>query len=95
MQLQCEIEEYWRIFHDVIAENGPFFFIPQTNCHTLINQEMLMCSSCVNLKQIVMAFMIIWLMIKQINLSKLQLFDSCHRFRFSNSTQIFSKETST
>ena len=26
IQLLCEIEEYWRIFHDVIAENGPFFF---------------------------------------------------------------------
>ena len=23
MQLLCEIEEYWKIFH---AENGPFFF---------------------------------------------------------------------
>ena len=26
MQLVCEIEEYWKIFHNVIAENGPFFF---------------------------------------------------------------------
>ena len=26
MQLLCEIKENWKIFHDVIAENGPFFF---------------------------------------------------------------------
>ena len=107
IQLLCEIEEYWRIFHDVIAENGPFccfgvyvrwlWFKINTDLpkqtDALINQEILMCSSCLNLKQISVAFMSMTLWLK-IDLSELKRFDS-RRFRFPNSTQIFSKKSYT
>ena len=71
--------------------NQPSDFPKQT--HALINQEILMYSWCVNLKQIGVAFRTLWL---KNDLSELyKHFDSRHRFRFSNSTQIFSKESYT